>query len=384
MGPPYGREVTDDLTSELADFRDLARDFLAKEVAPHHDQWERDGIVPRELWLRAGAAGLLGINLPAEHGGGGVADYRFNAALIEEQCRALLTGPGFSLHNDVAAPYFISLGTEEQLARWVPGMTSGELIAAIAMTEPGTGSDLQGIRTTAVEVEGGWKLNGSKTFITNGINGDLVITAARTGDKLSLMVVERGMPGFERGRNLDKIGMHAQDTAELSFTDVFVPRANLLGEEGKGLTYLMYNLAQERLTIANQAVSGAEGALAATLDYVKERTAFGKPIGEFQHNAFLLAELATEVKVARVFTDWAITEHCKGHLDATTASMAKLHCTEMQQRVVDRCVQLHGGYGFMQEYAIARAWTDARVQTIYGGTSEIMKLVIARSLGLRS
>jgi alkylation response protein AidB-like acyl-CoA dehydrogenase len=379
--------TTPDLDAELADFGALCRDFVAKEITPHHDQWERDQIVPREVWRKAGEAGLLGLNLPAKHGGAGV-DFRFNIALVEELCRAGATGVGFGLHNDICAPYFASLGTPEQLARWVPGMTSGELITAIAMTEPGAGSDLQGIRTTATPTATGWKVNGAKTFITNGINSDLVITAVRTdpsvGKGMSLIVIERGMPGFERGRNLDKLGMHAQDTAELSFTDVEVPRENLLGEEGQGLAYLMLNLAQERLSVGVQAIAGTEAALEHTLRYVKDRHAFGKPIGTFQANAFTLAELATEVKVGRVFLDWAVAQHLEGHLGADTAAMVKLWTTEMQQRVLDRCLQLHGGYGYMQEYAVGRAWVDARVQTIYAGSSEIMKLIISRSLGLRS
>ncbi len=375
------------LTDELADFRALVRDFVAREVMPHHARWETERIVPRELWRKAGAAGLLGLNLPAAHGGGGIDDYRFNATLVEELARAGATGPGISVHNDVCAPYFVKLAADEQLARWVPGMVSGESICAIAMTEPGAGSDLRGMRTTATPTERGWKVSGSKTFITNGVNADLVITAARTdpavGKGVSLFVIERGAPGFERGRNLEKIGMHAQDTAELSFDDVEVPRANLLGELGQGLAYLTRNLAQERLTIGVQAVAAAEGALRTTLAYVKDRAAFGQAIGTFQHNAFLLAELATEVKVARVLLDWAVAEHTDGRLSADVAAMVKLHTTEMQQRVLDRCLQLHGGYGYMAEYAVGRAWADARVQTIYGGTSEMMKLIISRSLGLQ-
>jgi alkylation response protein AidB-like acyl-CoA dehydrogenase len=380
-----------DLTAELADFRALAKDFVAKEITPNHGQWEKDEIVPRDLWLKAGAAGLLGLNLPEKHGGGGLDDFRFNAALVEALYYAGATGPGIGLHNDICAPYFTSLANDEQLARWVPGMTDGSLITAIAMTEPGAGSDLQGMRTTATPTATGFKVNGSKTFITNGINADLVITAVRTeGGKaatgkssISLLVLERGMPGFERGRNLDKLGMHAQDTAELSFNDVEVPRENLLGEEGQGLSYLMLNLAQERLSVSVQAVAATEGALDATLQYVKDRKAFGQSIGTFQHNAFLIAELATEVKTSRVFLDWAIAEHLEGHLPIDTAAMVKLQTTEMQQRVLDRCLQLHGGYGYMQEYAVGRAWADARVQTIYAGSSEIMKLIISRGLGLR-
>jgi alkylation response protein AidB-like acyl-CoA dehydrogenase len=377
--------TTDD---ELTAFRSLARDFVAKEISPHHADWDAAGIVPREVWRKAGETGLLGLNLPEAHGGGGVDDFRFNAALVHELWYAGATGPGFGLHNDIVSPYLVEIANEEQLARWVPGMTSGELIAAIAMTEPGAGSDLQGIRTTAVKVDGGWRLNGSKTFITNGINSDLVIVAARTdpqaGSKgFSLLMLERGMAGFTRGRNLEKVGMHAQDTAELFFDNVFVPDANLLGSAGQGLPYLMTNLAQERLSIGVQAVAHLEGVLDSTLAYVKERKAFGVAIGSFQNTGFLLADLATQATQARVFLDWAMDKHVRGELTAETAAMVKLSTTETANHVIDRCLQLHGGYGFMQEYAVARAWSDARVQSIYGGTSEVMKIIISRSLGLR-
>ncbi|HEY3737514.1 MAG TPA: acyl-CoA dehydrogenase family protein [Jatrophihabitans sp.] len=366
-------------------FTELVRTFVAREITPHHAQWEADGIVPRELWRKAGATGLLGLGLPAEYGGGG-ASYRFNAAVDAELYRCGATGPGFTVHNDVCGPYFADLATPEQLRRWVPGMTSGELIAAIAMTEPGAGSDLRGIRTSASRIDGGWLLTGAKTFISNGIHADLVIVVARTDVEgkagLSLLVAERGSVGFTRGRNLDKVGLHAQDTSELTFDNVEVPDANILGEPGKGLHYLMANLAQERLTIAVQAVAAMEGVLEETLDYVKSRTAFGAPIGHFQHNAFLLAELATSVKAARVFVDWGVDQHVAGLLGADTAAMMKLHASEAQQHIVDRCLQLHGGYGYTTEYRVGRAWADARVQTIYGGTSEMMKLIISRSLGL--
>ncbi|AEH10651.1 acyl-CoA dehydrogenase family protein [Candidatus Protofrankia datiscae] len=371
--------------AELAAFTEMVRTFVAREITPHHAQWESDGIVPRELWRKAGAAGLLGLGLPAEYGGGG-ASYRFNAVVDAELYHAGATGPGFTVHNDVCGPYFAELATPEQLGRWVPGMTSGELVAAIAMTEPGAGSDLRGVRTRATRTPGGWLLNGAKTFISNGIHADLVIVVAQTGSDgdagLSLLVVERGMAGFARGRNLGKVGLHAQDTAELSFDNVAVPDANVLGQPGRGLRYLMANLAQERLTIAVQAVAAMEGVLADTLDYVRTRTAFGQPIGRFQHSAFLLAELATTVKAARVFVDWGVEEHLAESLGADTAAVIKLHTTEAQQRVVDRCLQLHGGYGYTTEYRVGRAWADARVQTIYGGTSEMMKVIISRGLGL--
>lgn len=383
------QQSLDERTDELSDFRMLVREFVEREVVRHHADWEAAGIVPREVWRKAGEAGLLGLELPDEFGGGGIEDFRFNAVVIDELSRVGASGlaAGFSVHNDVCAPYFAKLATREQSERWVPGLTTGELISAIAMTEPGTGSDLQAIRTTGRPTSDGWIVNGSKMFITNGINADVVITAVRTdpaaGKGLSLLVIERGMPGFERSSPLKKIGLRAQDTAELSFTDVFVPRANILGEEGEAFRYMMQTLVQERLAIAVQAVAATEGVLATTLDYVKSRHAFGQPIGTFQYNAFTLAECATQVKAARVFLDWAVEEHVAGELSPDTAAMVKLHTTEMQQQVITRCLQLHGGYGFMEEYAVARAWTDARVQTIYGGTSELMKLIVSRSLGLR-
>jgi len=383
---PASEGATEPAEADLAAFADLVRAFVAREITPHHSDWERDGIVPRALWQKAGQAGLLGLGLPAAYGGGG-ASFRFNAILDTELYRAGATGPGFTVHNDVCGPYFSDLATPEQLRRWVPGLTSGELIAAIAMTEPGAGSDLRGIRTTATRVDGGWRVNGTKTFISNGIHADLVITVARTDIDgtagLTLLVIERGMTGFSRGRNLEKVGMHAQDTAELVFDNVEVPDSNVLGQPGGGMHYLTANLAQERLTIAVQAVAAMDGALTNTLDYVRTRTAFGQPIGHFQHNAFLLAELTTSVKAAQVFVDWGLTLHTSGQLSADTAAMIKLHTTETQQHVIDRCLQLHGGYGYTTEYRVGRAWADARVQTIYGGTSEMMKLIISRSLGLR-
>ncbi len=368
-------------------FRSSVRAFVEREVVPHHPSWEREGIVPRELWLSAGRSGFLGVGIPEEHGGSGVDDFRYNTVINEELTRVGASGVGFPLHTDVVAPYLIALATEEQRRRWLPGFCSGELITAIAMSEPGAGSDLQGIRTSAVADGGGWVLNGQKTFITNGINADLVIVVARTDPEgahrgISLLVVERGMQGFERGRNLDKIGLHAQDTAELFFSDVRVPRANLLGVEGGGFGHLMDNLPQERLTIAVGAVAGAEAVLAATLDYCRERSAFGRPIGSFQHNRFLLAEMATEVDVARVFVDHCIAEHCAGRLGVADAAKAKWWTTELTKRVVDQCVQLHGGYGYMTEYPVARAYLDSRVATIYGGTTEIMKEIIGRAMGL--
>ena len=374
-------------TAEHEDFRKTVRTFLEREVVPHHDQWEKDGIVPRELWRKAGEAGLLCFDVPEEYGGPGVQDFRYNVILSEEQTRANASGPGFSVHSDIIVPYLTSLGNEEQKQRWLPGCVSGETITAIAMTEPGAGSDLQGVRTTAVDKGDHYVLNGSKTFISNGINSDLVIVVARTdpeaGHKgISLLVVERGMEGFERGRNLDKIGLHAQDTAELSFTDVVVPKESLLGEEGQGFIYLMMNLPQERLIIAAQAVAACEAIVEMCLEYARTREAFGKPIGKFQHNRFLIAEMATEARVARAFVDECLGKHLEGQLTPVDAAMAKWYATELQNKLVNQGVQLHGGYGYMMEFPIAKAYLDSRISTIYGGTTEIQKEIIGRSLGL--
>ncbi|WP_285790549.1 acyl-CoA dehydrogenase family protein [Micromonospora sp. NBRC 101691] len=365
-------------------FTELVRAFIDKEIAPHHDRWEAEGIVDRSVWRAAGAAGLLGFSVDERYGGGGVTDRRFSAVLTEELARAGASGPAFGLHNDIIGPYLTDLTNDEQKQRWLPGFCSGDIITAIAMSEPGAGSDLQGITTTAVRDGDSYVLNGQKTFISNGILADVVIVVARTDPAaghrgISLLVVERGMAGFERGRNLDKIGQKAQDTAELFFADVRVPAANLLGVEGEGFAYLMRNLPFERLSIAVAALAGAEAVFEQTLDYCKQRQAFGRPIGTFQHNRFVLAELATELRLGRVFVDQCLVEPA---LTAETAAMAKWWCTELQHRTVDRCLQLHGGYGYMREYPVAKAYLDARVQTIYGGTTEIMKEVIGRSLGL--
>jgi alkylation response protein AidB-like acyl-CoA dehydrogenase len=366
-------------------FRDLARTFIAKEITPFHDQWERDGQVSREVWLAAGKAGLLGTDVPEEFGGGGVSDFRYNAVLTEELTRAGASGVGFPLQNDVVAPYLLRLATDEQKRRWLPGFCSGEIITAIAMTEPGTGSDLQGIQTSARRDGDAWVLSGAKTFITNGIMADLVIVVARTdpdaGSRgFTLLVVERGMPGFERGRRLEKVGLKAQDTAELSFTDVRVPDTNVLGEVGGGLIALMQNLAQERLSIAVGSVAGAARALELTVEYTKERTAFGRSIASFQNTRFELAEIDTEVTVTQAFVDRCIAEHVAGRLSAADAAKAKWWASDVLKRAVDRCVQLHGGYGYMLEYPIAKAFVDSRVQAIFGGTNEIMKEIIGRSL----
>jgi long-chain-acyl-CoA dehydrogenase len=372
---------------EHEDFRASVRAFMEKEVVPHHEQWEKDGQVSREVWRKAGEAGLLCFDVEEEYGGAGVKDFRYNTIVAEELARVSASGPGFPVHSDIIVPYISQLGTPEQKQRWLPGLVSGELISAIAMTEPGAGSDLQGIRTSAVDKGDHYVLNGSKTFISNGIMSDLVIVVCRTdpdaGHKgISLLVVERGMKGFERGRNLDKVGMKAQDTAELFFDNVEVPKANLLGEEGSGFISLMMNLGQERISIAAMAVAAIENVLDMSLTYAKERTAFGKPIGSFQHNRFVLAEMATHAHIARVFINDCILKLNAGEVDPALASMAKWWTTELQKQVTDAGVQLHGGYGYMMEYPIARAYTDGRIQTIYGGTTEIQKEIIGRSLGI--
>ncbi|MFQ6227367.1 acyl-CoA dehydrogenase family protein [Nocardia sp. NPDC002869] len=368
-------------------FRESYRKFLETHVAPFHDQWAEQGVVDRSVWLEAGKQGFLGMAMPEEYGGGGVKDFRYNAIITEESVRGQYSGLGFGLHNDVIAPYLLELANDEQKQRWLPKFCSGELITAIAMTEPGTGSDLQGIKTRAVRDGDDWVLNGAKTFITNGINSDIVIVVAQTDPSagalgFSLLVVERGMPGFERGRNLDKLGLKAQDTAELSFSDVRIPAANLLGEEGKGFIHLMQNLPQERLSIAVMAAAAMETCLDYTCQYVRDRKAFGKPIGALQNTRFVLAELATKATAVRVLVDRCITELNAGTLSAEDAAMAKWWSTEEQVDLIDRCLQLHGGYGYMREYPIAQAYLDARVQTIYGGTTEIMKEIIGRSLKL--
>jgi acyl-CoA dehydrogenase len=372
------------LSEEHESFRQTVRTFMEREVVPHHKEWEAAGIVSREVWTKAGEQGLLCFDVDEEYGGAGVRDFRYNMVVAEEAVRAGATGPGFALHTDIVVPYLTSLGTAEQKQRWLPGCVSGETVTAIAMTEPGAGSDLQGIRTTAVDKGDHYVLNGSKTFISNGILSDLVVVVAKTepeaGSKgISLLVVERGMPGFARGRNLEKIGLKAQDTAELFFDNVVVPKGNLLGEEGSGFVQLMVNLPQERLSIAMTAAAACEQVLELALGYAKERRAFGRAIGSFQHNRFLLAEMATEVEVARVFVDRCVSEHCAGRLGVADAAKAKWWTTELQKRVVDQ--QLHGGYGYMTEYPVARAYLDARVATIYGGTTEIMKEIIGRSMG---
>jgi alkylation response protein AidB-like acyl-CoA dehydrogenase len=377
------------------DFRASFRTFLAREVLGEegrYGEWERAGIVPREVFALAGRGGFLAMAVPESHGGAGAEDFRLNLVIGEETQRAGVGGfgLGITLHNDICLPYFLSYCNDEQRARWLGGIVSGELITALAMTEPGIGSDLASMSTRAIRDGDHYVVDGSKTFITNGINADLVIVAVKTrvgGPQrdhrgISLMVVERGMDGFERGRNLEKIGQHSQDTAELSFTAVRVPVENLLGQEGEGFRYLVSNLPQERLSIAASAVAAAEAAIGWTLEYVREREAFGQPIGSFQSSRFTLAELASETEIARVFVDRCAVALNAGELTPEDAAMAKWWCTDLQGRVVDRCLQLFGGYGYMLEYPIARAFADARVTRIYGGTNEIMKEIVGRSMGL--
>jgi len=371
-------------------FRQSVRSFVENEIVPHHDQWEADGLVDKAMFQKAGSLGFLGMAVPEVYGGGGVEDFRYNAIINEEIQRCLVTASGtcITLHNDVCLPYFLNYCNEEQAQRWMPGLVSGELMSAIAMTEPGTGSDLAGITTTARREGGGWVVNGSKTFITNGINSDLVITAVKTDPTekhkgMSLVVIEDGMDGFERGRNLDKLGIHAQDTAELYFNDVFVPESNVLGGEGMGFLNLVKNLPQERLSIAVTGVAHAQAAFDTTVDYVRDRKAFGQAISSFQNTRFKLAEMKTELDIAWVFVDRQIEALVAGELSGEDAAESKWWVTELQQKVITQCLQLHGGYGFMNEYPIARAFADARIQTIYGGTTEIMKEIIGRQVAGR-
>jgi alkylation response protein AidB-like acyl-CoA dehydrogenase len=375
------------LNEEHQMFRETFRHFVERTITPFNDQWEKDGIVSRELWTTAGKQGFLGMAAPEEYGGAGIEDFGYSAIMQEEIIRihATSVGLGLSLHNDIVLPYLLRYATEDQKQHWLPGVCSGERILAIAMTEPNTGSDLAAVRTTAIRQGDHYVLNGTKTFITNGIQSDLVIVVAKTDPSqghrgISLLVVERGMPGFTRGRQLDKIGLKAQDTAELFFEDVQVPVDNLLGDEEQGFRYLMSMLPQERLSVAVIATAACETALELTTQYCKERTAFGQPIGSFQNSRFKLAEMATEIEIARVFVDRCIEELNAGLLNAETAAMAKWWTTELQGRVMDQCLQLHGGYGYMSEYSIARLYLDARAQRIYAGTNEIMKEIIGRAM----
>jgi acyl-CoA dehydrogenase len=379
----------DVFTAEHEAFREVVRDFLAKEVVPDFPAWADAGHMPREIFAAFGALGVLGAAIPEEYGGGGEADYRYNVVLWEEAARALITLGSLRTQLDVVLPYFLSYADAGQKQRWLPGIAAGRLLTAIAMTEPGTGSDLAGITTTAVRQGDEYVLNGAKTFITGGLTADLVIVVARTSTDadnrrrgLSLLVVEDGMPGFTKGRLLDKIGLKPQDTVELSFADVRVPVANLLGEEGAAFSYLGANLAQERLAIAVGSVASARAALDETISYVRDRKAFGTPVASFQNTKFELAAVATEIEAALAMLDRAVLEHVRGQLSPSDAARVKLFCTEMQARAVDRCLQLFGGYGYVLEYPIARMFADARVSRIYGGTSEVLKTIISKSLGL--
>lgn len=374
--------------SEHRQFRQVVRDFVQQAVVPVHEDWEQAGCLDRSLFTEAGKLGLLGFPVPERFGGPGVEDFRYHAIVIEEiTCvGAASAGIAFSLQNDVVLPYLTDLTDDEQRARWLPGVVTGQTVLGIAMTEPGTGSDLTGIRTTAVRDGDEYIVNGSKTFISNGQNGDLFVVAVRTGPEkhkgLTLLVVQADTPGFDRGRNLEKIGLHAQDTSELTFTDMRVPVANRLGTEGEGFYQLVRNLPQERLSLSIGAIAAAEGVLAQTLDYVRERKAFGSPVSSFQNTQFVLAELDTELDVARTYLDDCLAQHLRGELTAARAARLKWWATELQMRVADRCLQLHGGYGYMREYAVSRAFVDARIQSIYGGTTEIMKTIIAKDLGI--
>lgn len=370
-------------------FRQLARDFVDRQVVPHYPEWEKAGRMPREAFEHMGSLGLLGMAIPEEYGGGGTPDYRYNVILQEEASRALVTLSTARTQLDVILPYFLHYANAEQRQRWFPGLAAGNILTAIAMTEPGTGSDLAGIRTTAIRDGDHWILNGAKTFITGGAQADLVIVVARTSTDvddrragLTLLVVEDPMPGFTRGRELDKLGCKVQDTAELAFNDVRVPVANQLGNRDEAFGYLGHNLAQERLTVAVGAVSQARAAVSAAVDYTRTRKAFGTPVASFQNTKFELAACSAEVEAAQAMVDRAILDHVEGELGGADAARAKLFCTEMQGRVVDRCLQLFGGYGYIMEYPIARLYADARVTRIYAGTSELMKVIIAKSLGL--
>jgi acyl-CoA dehydrogenase len=372
------------------EFRQLIRAFIEREVSPHYDEWTKAGVVPRELYTKLGEIGAMGIAIPEEYGGGGQDDYRYNAVIQEESARANVTLGTFRTHLDVVLPYLLKLANAEQRDRWFPGLASGELFLAIAMTEPGTGSDLAGVKATAKRDGAHFVINGAKTFITGAELADLVIVLARTTDPgdgnrrggLSLIVVEADTPGFEKGRRLEKIGMKVQDTLELSFTDVRVPVENLLGEQDKGFSYLGHNLAQERLAIAVGSVAQSRAALELTLDYVKNRALFGTTVAAMQNTKFELASVASEIEAAQAMLDLGISELVEGELSGADAAKIKLFCTEMQGRVMDRCLQLHGGYGYILEYPIARLYTDARVSRIYGGTSEVMKTIVSKSLGL--
>jgi len=377
-------------TLEHESFRDSFKRFMEKEIAPFHEAWEDQGYVDREVWRKAGINGFLCMTLPENYGGAG-ADKLYSVVQMEELARAGFTGIGYGLHNEIVAPYLLNYGTEEQKQKYLPKFASGEMVGAIAMSEPAAGSDLQGVKTSAIkQADGSYLLNGSKTFITNGWHADLVIVVAKTNPSegakgTSLFLIERGMPGFEKGKRLKKLGLKAQDTSELFFENVKVPASQLLGGanyEGKGFICLMEQLPWERLQIAISAVAAAQAAIDWTIEYTQDRQVFGKAVANYQNTRYKLAEMQTEVQIARVFVDKCCELVNEDLLDTQTASMAKYWCTDLQCKVMDECVQLHGGYGYMWEYPITRAFADARVQRIYGGTNEIMKEVISRSMGL--
>lgn len=390
MGNPFKNQFKRDLFDEehLAVKENFKR-FLEKEAVPQAEEWEKNGIIPHAFFKKIGALGYLCMPVGEQYGGAGISDFRFSVAL-NEACMdygLMSLATDMSLINDVALPYFLELTNDEQKSRWLPKMVSGEYVTAIAMTEPGGGSDLAALKTTALWDGQDYVMNGSKTFITNGINADLVLVAARTDIEkrhggISLFVVERGMKGFERGRNLDKVGGHGQDTAELFFSDVRLPKGNLIGVENDGFRQMMFNLAQERLAIASSSLSYTQSAYRWTKEYIVERKAFGQSIASFQNSRLVMAEIRTELEIAQIFIDRCIMDHVNGNLTSEQAAMAKWWITELQGRVMDRCVQLHGGYGYMTEYPIARAWADARITRIYGGANEIMKEIIAKAEGL--
>jgi len=373
------------MDDELSILRDAANRFFSTEFVPHKDRWIEQGKVDRDAWNKAGEAGLLCAEIPAQYGGGG-GDYRHETIVTEEQLGAGISGFGNQVHSQIVAPYLLHYGNEEQKQKWLPKMATGEMVGAIAMTEPNTGSDLQNVKTSATKKGDSYVINGAKTYITNGIHADLLVLVAKTDPNLgakgiSLIMVEANTKGFNKGRNLKKLGLNSGDTAELFFDDCVVPRANLLGpEEGKGFIQLMQQLPQERLSLAQGAVVETERALAMTLDFVKQRKAFGQRILDFQNTKFKLAECKTEALIGRTFVDQCLIKHLDGNLDSSTASMAKYWCTDKQNQIIDICLQMHGGAGFMDEYEISRMYRDARVQTIYGGTNEIMKELIGRTL----
>ena len=378
------------LNADHLQFRDLVRTFIDREIAPYREEWIANGLMPRPVWNKAGQAGLLGLSVPEEYGGAGVADFRYNAVLVEELCRAgaLGLGSSFGIHANIVAPYLVRLTTEEQKKAWLPGFASGEIVTALAMTEPEAGSDLHAIRTTAVRHKGGWLINGQKTFITNGVNADLFLVAVKTDPAaghrgMSLILVPATTPGFQRGRTLQKVGQAESDTAELFFDDAWVPENHLLGQEGRGFYHLMEGLPTERLSVSVMAVAVCETVLAMTVEYCNTRKAFSGRLIDLQHVRFVLAELASEIDIARTYVDRCIEEYNAGTFDAIDAAKAKWWTTELQRRVTDACLQLHGGYGYMREYPVAQAWLDGRVQTIWAGSTETMKEIIGRTLVAR-